>query len=311
MSIQSTRSAISRARSHEATFQPGTRSRSTPVARAASRTTSASSANRSAFTWQWESTRRIPSSRAGFALRRRRLRGLDLEAREQRLGVGDAAGLVRPGAPLELSKDGRLAVPVGAVAIRETELTEHAWRGSGHDRGDRQPEETARLDEVAEDAPQSVARRLIAALPGLRQIPGLLGIDHPVRCADERPQRRQRIVKLATLNRVGVRVDGLVPGLGERRIALETWRRPHTVDVPVGHGDGAVQQVAEVVGKVGVVATHEGVPGDLCVAIERHFAHYDVPGAIGPERRDEIVRVEEITAALAHALTAAGQQPAV
>ena len=52
------RSTSSSARRHESGSQPGTRIRSTPASRAAPITWSTSASNRSAWRWQWESTRR-------------------------------------------------------------------------------------------------------------------------------------------------------------------------------------------------------------------------------------------------------------
>ena len=52
------RSTSSSAPRHDAGFQPGTRIRSTPASRAAPTTWSTSASNRSAWRWQWESTRR-------------------------------------------------------------------------------------------------------------------------------------------------------------------------------------------------------------------------------------------------------------
>ena len=88
-------------------------------------------------------------------------------------------------------------------------------------------------------------------------------------------------------------------------------RGPLAVEVAVGHRHGPVEQVPEVVGEVGVVAPHERVPRHLGVAIERDLAQHDVARPVLAERRDEVVRVEEVAAALAHPLAAGRQQPAV
>ena len=52
----------------------------------------------------------------GPSLARRRGRGLGLEAREERLGGAEAAGLGSVGAPAQLVEERRAAVAVGAVA---------------------------------------------------------------------------------------------------------------------------------------------------------------------------------------------------
>ena len=67
-------SASSSARSHDRTFQPGTRIRSSPAARARSRTSSTSASKRSALRWQWLSTSGttpIVAARRGALLSRR------------------------------------------------------------------------------------------------------------------------------------------------------------------------------------------------------------------------------------------------
>ena len=77
----------------DATFQPGTRIRSTPASRAAPMTWSASHSKRSALRWQWLSTRRRAA-----ALRSGRL-GLDIEAREQGLRCRQPAGFAARAPP--------------------------------------------------------------------------------------------------------------------------------------------------------------------------------------------------------------------
>ena len=69
------RSTRASARSDDATFQPGTRIRSTPASRAPPMTRSASPSKRSALRWQWLSTRRT----------RQVGRRLGVEPREERL----------------------------------------------------------------------------------------------------------------------------------------------------------------------------------------------------------------------------------
>ncbi len=72
------RSTSASARSDEATFQPGTRIRSTPARRAPPMTRSASRSNRSALRWQWLSIRQRTASTFGRV-------GFDVEPREERL----------------------------------------------------------------------------------------------------------------------------------------------------------------------------------------------------------------------------------
>ena len=121
------------ARSDEATFQPGTRIRSTPASRAAPTTWSASASNRSALRWQWLSMRRIGTSRGARRTDRRGSRSrrprFDVEPREERLGRRQPAGLAGMGAPRELVEDRRAAVAVGRVRVGVAELGEEPRRG--------------------------------------------------------------------------------------------------------------------------------------------------------------------------------------
>ena len=92
-SSPSNRSARASARSLEATFQPGTRIRSTPARRAPPRTRSASPSNRSALRWQWLSTRRgtAVTPGAGSAGVRPRAPGAGRAARARSPGPASAA----------------------------------------------------------------------------------------------------------------------------------------------------------------------------------------------------------------------------
>ena len=104
------------------------------------------------------------------------------------------------------------------------------------------------------------------------------------------------------------------PGARPRppRGARGPGRGPLAVEVAVGHRDRPVDEVAEVVREVGVVAPDERVPADTSASRSNgDLAQRDVAGAVGAERRDEVVRVEEVAAALAHPLAARGEQPAV
>ena len=92
--------------------------------------------------------------------------GVSVGRRLRRRGAGRAAPArsTRPGsaawrAPGQLVEDRRAAVAVGAVRVGVAELGEDARRGARHERRDGQPDEPARLDEVAEDAAQALAGR--------------------------------------------------------------------------------------------------------------------------------------------------------
>ena len=74
-------------------------------------------------------------------------------------------------------------------------------------------DEPARLDEVAEHAAQT-RRAAVASSPGLRRLrehPRLLGIDEPVRLADEVPQRGEGVVEQQRVELRRVRRDARAP----------------------------------------------------------------------------------------------------
>src|SRR6478672_9994793 len=77
----------------------------------------------------------------------------------------------------ELVEDRWAAVAVRAVRVRVPELGQDARAGRGHIGRDRQPEEPARLDEIAQDVAQARRRGLVARRGRLGQGPRLLGID--------------------------------------------------------------------------------------------------------------------------------------
>ena len=105
-----------------------------------------------------------------------------------------------------------------------------------------------------------------------------------------------------------VAAEDLGPCSAQR--AARRGRRPLAVEIPVGHGHAAVDQVAQVVGEVGVVAAHEAVPGHVGVLVEGDLAQRHVARAVPAERRHHVAGLQEVAAALAHPL-ALGQQPAV
>src|SRR3954453_23845124 len=108
------------------------------------------------------------------------------------------------------------------------------------------------------------------------------------------------------------RGDGIDDGRPTGRQGSASPRsRALAAEVAVGHRDGSVHEIAEVVGEVGVVAPDEAVPAHLRVAVERHFTQDDVARAVAAEGTDEVGWIEEVAAAFAHPLATGGQQPAV
>ena len=165
------------------------------------------------------------------------------------------------------SRSGRAAVAVGFVRVGVAELLEDAGRRVRQERRGGEGDEPAGLDEVAEHLAQPLSRCLVTGLPGLGEHPGLLGVDDLVRAADELEDLPERLVQQAALDRVDVALQRVGPAVAERRLALAPRRRPLAAEVSVRHRDGPVDEVAEVVREVRVVAPDEAVPADTSASL--------------------------------------------
>ena len=299
----------SMARPLEASSQPGTRSRSTPATSAAASTSGRSSANCGDWRWAWVSTRRTgPRAISGPA-------GIGAGARSRaagRAGWGRPASRARRRGRPRPARRGAAARPPRRAShgYVVAELGEDARRGARHDRRGREGDQAARLQEVAQDVAQPRGGRLVAGLRRLREDPRRLGVDGLVRPADELPELGQRLVDPAAVELLRRPAGACRPSPRQRRVAGRSRRRSLAAEVAVGHRDRPVDEVAEVVGQVGVVAAQEAVPRDVGVAVEGDLAEGHVAGAVGAERGHEVERVEEVAPALAHPL-ALGQEPAV
>ncbi len=225
-------------------------------------------------------------------------------------GAARVPGSARVGAPGELVEERRPARPALVPRVVVAELGKDARRGARHHRRDREGDQAAGLQEVAQDIAQPSGGRLVAGLRRLGQDPRRLGVHGLVGAADELPELGQRLVHAAAVELLHDEPERVGPALGQRRLAGLSWGRALAAEVAAGHRDRPVHEVAEVVGEVRVVAAQEAVPRDVRVAVEGDLAQGHVPGAVGPERGDEVQRVEEVAPALAHPL-ALGQEPAV
>ena len=101
------------------------------------------------------------------------------------------------------------------------------------------------------------------------------------------------------------------PGGGQPSFGLGDWSGSLAAQVAIAHRHRSVDEVAKVVGEIGVVAPDEGIPRHLGVAVERHLAQRDVARAVGAEGRDRVVGVEHVAAALAHPIAARGEHESV
>ena len=104
-------------------------------------------------------------------------------------------------APAQLVEERRAAVAIGPVRVLVAELGEDPWRDPRHERGRREPDDAARFDEVGQDDPEPGLGVSVAGFRCLRELPRLLGVNEPVRVADELPECRKRLVEEAGVER--------------------------------------------------------------------------------------------------------------
>ena len=145
------------------------------------------------------------------------------------------------------------------------------------DLGGGQADEAARLDEITEDAAQPGLRVGIAGLRRLGELPRLLQVDEPVGGAHELPEFGESCVEETTLECRSIRRQTAHPVGRERALGRA---RSVAVEIAVDHRDAPVDEVAKVVGQVGVVAPDERIPGNLRVAIEGDLAERHVAGTV-------------------------------
>ena len=96
-----------------------------------------------------------------------------------------------------------------------------------------------------------------------------------------------------------VSVQGLVHG------ALV---RHHAAEIFIAHGDGAVHQVPQSIGQVGIDALRNQLPGGVAVILKGHLMQHVIAHRIHPEEVHQVVRVDHVPPGLAH-LAAVHQKP--
>ncbi len=101
---------------------------------------------------------------------------------------------------------------------------------------------------------------------------------------------------------------------GLREVVIDGFfrgrRLDDTVEVLVGHRDGAVDEVADGVREVGVVPLDHRLIGDGAVCRVGHLGEQVVPGGVDAEELGEVVRIDDVAAGLGH-LVLAEEQPRV
>ena len=221
-------------------------------------TWSASASNRSALRWQWlvDQPHRSRRRRSGPAR-------FDVEAREERLRRCHAARLARVGSPRRARRGsaGRRCRPhrTGRRARAGRGGAARSPAGTARPRG--RPAGTprrGRRGRRAAASPAAVVARLRRPWPGPTAAPRrrpcwrCRRTSHSAASASwsRQPSSRVAVGARASSAQAAPSADSAVGrGVG-----------PLPVEVAVGHRDGPVDEVAEVVGEVGVVAADERVP---------------------------------------------------
>ena len=85
-------------------------------------------------------------------------------------------------------------------------------------------------------------------------------------------------------------------------------RRNDAAEILLGHGNGAVDKVAQNIREIGVDALAEQLVGEHAIVRERHLMQHVVADCVNAEQADQIVRVDHIAERLGH-LAVADEQP--
>ena len=163
------------------------------------------------------------------------------------------------------------------------------------------------LGEVVKDGRKAVLLRLVLAeRPGHRLVDILVGAaedeEELVEGVGDAEVLHARLHLLSCARDDGFQL--LVDGLRNARVAHDA------VKVFARHGEGAAHEVAQCVGKVGIDALGDELPGDGAVAFIGHLVEHEVTHGVHAEHGSKVVRIDDVAAGLAH-LLAALQEPGV
>ena len=114
---------------------------------------------------------------------------------------------------------------------------------------------------------------------------------------------------------VRTRLDEPVERRAQRRFRLAREHcglraRDDAVAVPVNHRRGPADEVAQIVGQVGVVPAQDGLVGEIGVLAEHHLAHHEISEPVDAEQADIVRRPDDVAERLGH-LGAVHEPPAV
>src|SRR5690606_425562 len=217
------------------------------------------------------------------------LQGLQVELREQRLAQrrARARGDQRP-------LRGVTQVERG---VPDAELLPQLV-GLARDYGVQQDAGTTqRLEQGVEHRVQAGGVSFVAGqLPRLDVRYVLVRLANGLHHGSDGPLELQRVEEAGHLGR---QVGERLPQLHVRRLH-RTGGRHDSVSVALEHAQGAVQQVAEVVGQVRVDALGDRHLGEAGVESERHVPDQEVPERIVAITPDHLERPDDVAERLAH-----------
>ena len=185
----------------------------------------------------------------------------------------------------------------------DAELLGHLGRGVGQvglqQRGD-QLQRAAQVEQhLVEPRPVGL---VLGQHPGRGLVDVLVGALHQLKDVGQRGGHIQRL-------HVGVHAGGQVGHqAGQRFVDGRVLHR--AAEVFLTHRDRAGEQVAQVVGQVGVDAVDQRFVGERAVVAERHFAQQEVAHGVHAVAVAQLDGVDDVALRFAH-LAAAQQQPAV
>ena len=178
---------------------------------------------------------------------------------------------------------------VGMGGRGDAELTEDAAGCVGQEWGEEDGKDAAGLDEVVEDLVE--ARGLGGVLGELEGL-GLLDVE--VGAADEVPDGDQGALQVVLPEELAGVLHG-ARGVGRELVG---GCRDDAVAVLVEHVDGAVEEVAEAVGELGVVAGLEALVGPVAVGADGELAQDVVAEGVEAPVADDGDGIDDVAGGL-------------
>ena len=225
---------------------------------------------------------------------------IHIDAREQRFALCNDS-ICRQKAPC-----GRVLVPQNRCTC--TELLLNLGSGVRHKRGDENGDDAQCFTQMVHHRSQPCLLVFVLAEHPRR---GLVNIFIGAR--DDLPDFRQRIGEL-------IGIDRLIAffAQGDHRLlelvvdgGLFLLGGNHSAEIFAHHGGGAGNQIAQIVGQIGIDAADQSLVGKVAVGSERDFAQQEIPDGIHAVAVAQNHRVNHVALALAHLASVAKQQPAV